>query len=145
MALTREEFLAIDDLTTKEITVPEDIPAWGGKTVFIRQLSRGEQDAYMKRQFADARMKAQRRETGGEISLAGLFGHDAWLCVKGVCDENGKPIFTEKDIEALNRKSGEAIGWLAKEIVQFSGMGEDERVASGEMTDTEALGQDLKN
>jgi hypothetical protein len=56
MALTREDFLGMDDLTTKEIVIPESIPVWGGKTVFIRQLSRGEQDAYMKRQFADARV-----------------------------------------------------------------------------------------
>jgi len=145
MSLTREELLAIDDLSIKEIIIPETIPAWGGRTVFIRQLSRGEQDAYMKRQFGDARMKAQKRDVGGEISLAGMFGHDAWLCVRGVCDENGKPIFTDKDIEALNKKSGEAIGWIAKEIALFSGMGEDERVVSGEMTDSQALEQELKN
>lgn len=145
MALTREEILAIDDLSVKEIIIPETIPVWGGRTVFIRQLSRGEQDAYMKRQFGDARMKAQKRDVGGEISLSGMFGHDAWLCVRGVCDENGKPIFTDKDIEALNRKSGEAIGWIAKEIVLFSGMSEDERVANGEMTNSQALEEEIKN
>lgn len=113
--------------------------------MFIRQLSRGEQDAYMKRQFADARMKAQKRDVGGEISMASMFGHDAWLCVRGVCDENGKPMFTDKDIDALNKKSGEAIGWIAKEIALFSGMGEDERVMSGKMTDIQTLEEDLKN
>lgn len=145
MALTRDEILAIEDLTIKEITILETIPTWGGRTVFIRQLSRGEQDAYSKRQFGDAHMRTQKRGMGGEVSMAGLFGHDAWLCVRGVCDEKGKPIFVDKDIDALNKKSGEAIGWIAKQIVQFSGMGEDERVLSGELTESQALEHDVKN
>jgi hypothetical protein len=145
MALTREEMLGMDDLTFKEVTIPEGIAGWRGRTIYIRQLTRGEQDAYVKRQFADARMRTQKRDVGGDIPMAGIFGHDAWLCVRGVCDESGKPIFTDKDIAALNAKSGEAIGWIAKEIVTFSGMGEDVSVASGEKTEAQALEEELKN
>jgi hypothetical protein len=125
MPLSRDDFFAIDDLTVKELTIPVTIPSWGGKKVLIRQLTRGEQDAYMKRQFGDARMRTQRKDMNGEIALSGLFGHDAWLCVRGVCDENGKPIFKDSDVEKLNQKSGEAIGWIAAEIVKFSHMEED--------------------
>ena len=34
-------------------------------------------------------------------------------------------IFTNKDIVALDEKSGEAIGFIAVQIVEFSGMKED--------------------
>lgn len=145
MPLSRDEFLAIDDLTIKEIAVPDTIPVWGGKKLMIRQLSRGEQDAHSKRQFGDARMKTQKRDAGGEISIAGIFGHDAWLCVRGVCDEHGKPIFTDKDIPALNAKSGEAIGWIAQEIVKFSGMAGDVPLVESKPGDDTPEQEALKN
>lgn len=145
MSLTRDAFLAKDDLTIKEITIPENIPAWGGETLYIRQLSRGQQDAYLKRQFGETRMKQDMRAKQQEITAVSIYGHDAWLCVRGCCDQNGKPLFTDKDIEALNGKSGEAIGWIAAQIVEFSGMGTDEAVAKGEKTPEDALVDEIKN
>ena len=128
MALTREEFLALDDMSVKEITIPEKFPVWGGRKVFIRALTRGEQDAYLRRQMGDGRVRTNRRETSGEVSIANMYGHDAWLCVRGVCDESGKALFKDSDIQKLEGKSGGVIGWLAQEIVLFSGMGEDVKV-----------------
>lgn len=143
MSLSRDEFLAIDDITTKEITVPDTVPAWGGKKLFIKQLNRGQQDAYLKRQFADTRMKQGKGQQ--EISSLNIYGHDAWLCVKSCCDETGKPLFKESDIEALNGKSGEAIGWIASQIIEFSGMKADDRVAKGDITPEEKLAEEIKN
>ena len=143
--LTREDILSIQDITVKEITVPEKIPAWGGKTLYIKQLTRGQQDAYLKRQFGDTKMRQDRRATNQEISSINIYGHDAWLCVRGICDENGKPLFTDKDMQALENKSGEAIGWIATQIVEFSGMGADKAVASGEKTAEEVLEEEVKN
>lgn len=144
-ALTREEILSLVDITAKELTIPENIPIWGGKTLYIKQLTRGQQDMYLKRQYGDTRMKQDTKARQQEISAVNIYGHDAWLCVRGICDENGKPVFTEKDIDKLNEKSGEAIGWIANEIVQFSGMGADVKVARGEKTEEDALADEIKN
>ena len=143
--LTREDILALDDISVKEITVPESIPTWGGKTLFIKQLTRGQQDAYLVRQFGSTKMRQDRKAANQEISSINIYGHDAWLCVRGICDEHGKTMFTDKDIPALENKSGEAIGWIASRIVAFSGMGEDKAVASGEKTAEEALEEEVKN
>lgn len=145
MSLTRDDILNIPDITIKEITVPDSIPAWGGKTLMIKQLTRGQQDAYLKRQYGETKLKQDRKAKNQEISAVNIYGHDAWLCVRGICDEKGGTIFTDADLEKLNAKSGEAIGWIAKEIIQFSGMGEDEKVARGEITEEKALEEELKN
>jgi len=125
MTLTRDEILNMIDLTTKEITVPENIKVWGGKTLYIKQLSRGDQDTYLKRQFGTGKV------SGGssEFLMVGLYGHDAWLCSRGICDVKGQRIFTEEDLPALDEKSGEFVGWCAKEILKFSEMDKDSKIA----------------
>jgi hypothetical protein len=119
MALSREDILGIQDITVKEIEVPE----WNG-TVFIRKLTRGQQDEYARRRFGKANLKQVGK--GQEIqSTVDIFGHDAWLVAQSVCDENGKRFFKDSDVEKLNEKSGEAIGFIAVQIIEFSGMKED--------------------
>lgn len=119
MALTRDQILGLSDIEIKEI----DVPAWNS-TVFIRQLTRGQQDAYLKRQFGKFDINAAGKK--GEAKAAfDAFGHDTWLFAQGVCDENGKRLFTDADVEKLAEKSGEAIGFVAKEIILFSGMKQD--------------------
>jgi len=155
MPLSRDDILALDDITIKQITVPDTIPAWGGKSLYIKQLTRGQQDAYSKRQFAGmtikqegARKNGNGRKPGDEqeiLGMASIYGHDAWLCVRGICDEQGKLLFTDADLEKLNAKSGEAIGWIASEIVTFSNMANDNKVAKGEMTAEEAVIDEIKN
>lgn len=119
MALTREQILGIQDIEVKEI----EVPGWNG-TVFIRKLTRGQQDEYAKRRFGKTAMKhlGGQQEVESDISL---FGHDAWLFAQGVCDEDGKRLFSNSDVSKLNEKSGEAIGLVAQKIVKFSGMVED--------------------
>lgn len=123
--LTREAIVGLQDITVKEIVIPENIYAWGGKSIYIRQLTRGQQDEYMKRQFGQIRMKQDRKATSQELTSANIYGHDAWLCIQGCCDHQGVPLFTQNDEKVLQGKSGEAIGWLAKQIIEFSGMLDD--------------------
>jgi len=130
--LTREKILALDDLTTKVITIPETIPVWGGEEVRIKQLSRGQQDNYSMRRFGKLEMKQDQRKKQQDVSGLNIFGHDAWLCVCGCIDDEGKPLFKQEDIVKLNEKSGEAIGWIAQQIVIFSGMQNDENELSQE-------------
>jgi len=119
MALSKSDILKIKDIETKEISVP----VWGD-TVFIKQLTRGQQDEYTRRHFATPKMsqRGTRQEMTSDIEI---FGHDAWICAQGICDENGARMFDEKDIDALAQKNGEAIGFIALSIIEFSGMAED--------------------
>ena len=140
--LTRDAVLALDDITTTIVTFPDDFSAhaWAGKSVYIRQLTREEQDAYLRRQFGGVKLKQNTRKKSGEqeISQADIYGHDAWLVVKGTCDENRKPIFTDADVALLAKKNGEAIGWLAVQILKWSGM-QDDVVATPEEETEDAV------
>jgi hypothetical protein len=118
MALSKEQILQISDIKTKEI----EVPVWND-TVYIRQLTRGQQDEYMQRRFKLAvKQRGREQEIGGDIDI---FGHDAWLVAQGVCNENGERLFTDKDAKELEKKNGEAIGTIASEILKFSGMDKD--------------------
>ena len=118
--LSREQILNKVDIEIKEIPVPE----WGG-SIFIRQLSRGEQDTYLKRQYGDTRLKQDNKARNQEISAVNIYGHDAYLCVCGICNEDGTPVFKQTDVEDLKKKNGMVIGRIAVEIVKFSGMAGD--------------------
>lgn len=118
--LSREQILNKVDIEIKEIPVPE----WGGN-IFIRQLSRGEQDTYLKRQYGDTRLKQDSKARNQEISAVNIYGHDAYLCVCGICNEDGTPVFKQTDVEDLKKKNGMVIGRIAVEIVKFSGMAGD--------------------
>lgn len=121
--LSRQEILNRKDIEFKEVDVPE----WEG-TVRIRQMTRGEQDAYLKRQMGDARMRTEKKQSVGEIAAASMFGHDAFVVACGLVDENGANLFSAsnpKDLQILCDKNGAVIGRLATEIVKFSGMAND--------------------
>jgi hypothetical protein len=134
MALTREDILAMVDINHKELTVPDTIPTWGGQKIFIRQLSRGDQDMYLKRKFFDSKMI----NGNVEASMVGLYGNDSWICSRGICDSTGTIMFTPADVEELDKKAGEFIGWVASEILKFSNMLGDAKVAK-------KLGRALRN
>jgi hypothetical protein len=87
MALNRDAILAADDLVREEIDVPE----WGG-TVFVRVMTARERDRF-EQKWSESRYDNIR----------------AFLAVCVVCDEAGLPLFSEKDIDALGRKSAAAL------------------------------------
>jgi hypothetical protein len=119
MALTRDEILGLQDIDIKEI----EVPGWKA-SIYIRKLTRGQQDEYAKRRFGKANLKHIGKSQEVE-STVDIFGHDSWLVAQAACDENGKRLFTNSDIEKLNEKSGEAIGFIAIQVLEFSGMKED--------------------
>lgn len=141
--LSRNDILGFDDITVKAIIVPDSIPVWGGKTLYIRQLSRGVQDLFLKRQYGETKMKQDMKAKQQEVSSVNLYGHDAFLCVRSICDPSGALLFKPVDEAALNEKSGEAIGWIAKEILIFSNMAED--AAAVKKTAEAELADEIKN
>jgi hypothetical protein len=140
--LNRQDILAFDDLSVKEITVPNTIPVWGGNKLFIRQLNRGQQDTFLKRQFGEASLRQDRKATHQEFQGMHVYGHDAWLCVMGICNEAGELLFTAQDIPALEKKNGEAIGWIATQILDFSNLRQDLEEAQSLK---EKAAEDIKN
>lgn len=120
MPLSREQIFGVSDLQTKEIQVPE----WGG-SVFIRQLTRAEQDEYLKRQYGETRLKQDSKAKQQEISAVNIYGHDAFLVACAVCDADGKPLFKREDVDALKKKNGAVVGRIAAEIIKFSYIGGD--------------------
>jgi hypothetical protein len=120
MTLTRDQILHLEDIAVKEIQVPE----WHD-SVWIRQLTRAEQDQLLKRQFSDTTMKQNRKAALQEITDVNIYGHDAYVCVCGICDASGKKLFAADEIYKLEAKNGAAIGRIAKAILEFSEMTED--------------------
>jgi hypothetical protein len=94
MTLTRDQILNHDDLQRERVEVPE----WSGE-VYVRTMTGSERDAYEMRMVAD-------RESGG---VAGIHDIRATLAALTVCSEDGAPIFSLADIEALGRKSCAAL------------------------------------
>ncbi len=139
MALSKADILGLNDIEIKEIDVPE----WGG-SVFIRQLTRGQVDQYFKRRFPKSVSKAGRGMQAQTQSEIELFGHDAWLVAQAVCDADGKRLFTNSEIGALNDKNADVIGRLAVEIAEFSGMAQDIKTLEEQEQEQESA-EDLKN
>lgn len=136
--LTKAQILSFGDLEIKKVKVPEKMGKWSGQEFFIRQLTRGDQDDFLKRKFGGNKV-APGGATGFDV--AGLYGHDSWIVARGVCDEQGQKLFSDEDVAALNEKSGSFIGWLANEILVFSEMKEDAEAAEK----LNKLKEELKN
>ena len=89
--LGRDTILAADDRKLKQVPVPE----WGGD-VTIRMMSANERDQWETEMFnPDGSVKTD--------TAAAL------LAVRVICDETGKRLFADEDIEVLGAKSTAAL------------------------------------
>lgn len=117
--LTKEEILGADDRKTEEVHVPEWCPK--GKDpasafLTVRSLDGTERDAY------DAAMT---KMEGKNVKLS-LENRSVRLVAKCVVDPSGKPMFTERDILALGKKSAVPIARIAKVASRLSGIEEEQ-------------------
>ena len=88
--LSRDQILKADDLPTEVIEVPE----WGGQ-VCIRTMSGTERDAF----------ESSLIGSGGKDTARNMRDLRARFASLVIVDEDGKRLFTAKDIEALGGKS----------------------------------------
>lgn len=127
MTLNKQKILAIKDIQVKKIMVP----VWE-EEVYIKQLTRGQADEFYRRQFGGLNMTQEvtKKKTASKQDISGLqiYGHDAFLCACGICDEKGNPEFSLEDVKELEKKNSEAIGFIAHEILVFSNMDKDVEV-----------------
>jgi hypothetical protein len=119
MPLSGADILAVQDLKTREVDVPE----WGG-TVIVRALSGKERDAY------EASCMQERPAIGpdgkrvrGQIELhRSLLNIRAKLVVRALVDEHGVRLFKDTDANALGEKSGAALDKLFDVAAELSGL-----------------------
>ena len=90
-----------------------DVPALGGR-VLLRGWGGKTRDAY--EEICSGRMK------GGKLDAHKI---KEWLIVKTVCDEEGKLLFNEGHIDALNAKAGagQIIDFIATAVARENGIG----------------------
>ena len=109
--LTKERILAVDDIVTEDVDVPE----WGG-TVRVRGLSGVERDAF------EASM-IERRGKKVETNLTNLR---AKLVAASVVDEKGSRLFSDADVKALGAKSAAGLDRVYDVAQRLSGISDDD-------------------
>ena len=95
--LTRDAILGASDLKTEDVMVPE----WGG-VVRVRMMTARDRDSYESSFLSVQNGKVVQNMDGIRLARARLLA----LTVVG---EDGKPLFTESDVEALAGKSAAAV------------------------------------
>lgn len=110
--LTRDEILGADDITT--ITVP--VPEWGGE-VLVRALTGAERDRY-----EESLIRWRAGKGRNVAAIPALANARAKLVSLSVVDENGDPIFTDRDVAALGDKSAAALERVFDVAGKLSGL-----------------------
>ena len=106
--LNRDAILAALDLPKELVSVPE----WGGD-VYVRSLTGKERDQF------ESGMIEQR----GKSQTVNLSNIRAKLASMTICDEDGKRIFTDADMQALSGKSAVALQRVFEVAQRLSGLG----------------------
>lgn len=122
--LSRDDILSVNDIQIEELPVPE----WGG-SVYVKTLMGEERD----------KIEASVISIGadGKAKQAKMENLRALVAFYGICDEQGKRLFTEaKDIVSLTKKSASALDRVVAKIQKMSGMSP---------ADIESLVGELKN
>jgi hypothetical protein len=116
--LKRDDILQAVDLPLELVHVPE----WGGD-VYVRGMSGAERDEF----------ETSIVEMHGKKQVMKTENFRSKMAVHTIVDENGKRLFTEKDILTLCKKSGAALQRVFIVAQRLSGMSEEdvEELAAG--------------
>lgn len=118
--LTKDAILSAVDVPSQEVAVPE----WGG-TVLVQGMTGTERDSFEALAVAARQNKKMVTNASAE------------LVVRCVVDEEGSRIFTTKDVAALGKKSGLALGRVVDVALELSGLSDD----NGDLTENFSEGQ----
>jgi len=109
--LSRDDILKISDIKVEEVHVPE----WGGY-VYVRTLTAAERDKF---EQDIIEIKGKQVLTKDNIR--------AKLVARAVCNpETKERIFTDKDVEALSKKSGAALSRIYNVAAKLSGLSDED-------------------
>jgi hypothetical protein len=106
--LTKEQILDAQDLAKELVNVPE----WGGD-VYVYTMTGEERDAW----------EVSIMDGKGKTSFLNIR---AKLCARAIRDENGHRLFTDKEIDMLGRKSGQALDRIFDVAKKLNGIGKEE-------------------
>jgi hypothetical protein len=109
MALNKEQILSADDMIKKTVQVSE----WGGE-VYVRTMTGAERDKFESMLF----------DSQGNKSVTENFR--AKLLAMCMVDDEGKRLFTDKEVSELGKKSSKAIGRIYEVARKLNGIGIDE-------------------
>lgn len=107
MYLSKDDIFKADDLPVEDVDVPE----WGG-VVRVRGLTGKERDRF------EFKMAAARKDPASAQVRAEIVG-------RCIVDEDGDRVFSDRDIDRLGDKSGEALDRVFEKVRELSGMGDD--------------------
>lgn len=122
--LTRDMILKADNLRTEEVPVPE----WGG-SVLVRELRGRERDEW------EASLAVMR----GKAMVPDVANMRAKLVARSVVGEDGEPVFTQQDVNALGELSAAALNRVFEVASKLSGLDEKDLE---EMSGNSGTGQD---
>lgn len=111
--LSKKDILAADDIPHEDVPVPE----WGGE-VRVRGLTGGQ------RSLIEATMIAAKGQAV-EVRTEAFKTLRERLVGSCLVDDEGKRLFTDKEIPQLAEKSGKVLGRLFADAQRLSGMDEE--------------------
>lgn len=118
--LKRDDILKVSDIKIELVPVPE----WGGD-VYVKGMTGAERD-----KFESSIIKG--RGEDAEVNYTNMRSKLASLTI---CDETGKRLFTENDVQALSQKSASALQRVFIVAQRLSGITKE---------DTEELVEEIK-
>lgn len=107
LILDRSAILEAADVKKETVEVPE----WGG-SVYVRVMTGTDRDLFESSMYLK-----------GDDRLINLRAH---LCALTICNEDGTRLFSDADIEALGKKSGEALDRVFKTAQRINGLSGEE-------------------
>ena len=118
--LNRTEILNVNDIVIEEVHVPE----WGeDAVVYVKGMTGAERDKF-ESSLVVLRGKSQ------TLNMANIRAKLASLTI---CDENGKRLFNEQDVQVLSQKSASALQRVFVVAQKLSRIGDEdiEELAEG--------------
>jgi len=119
--LKRDDILQADDIKRELVPVPE----WGGD-IYVKGMTGAERDKF------EGSLVIMR----GKDKQMNMSNIRAKLASMTICDENGKRLFNENDVQALSQKSAAALQRVFEVAQKLSGISDE---------DVEELAEELKN
>lgn len=118
--LKREDILQADDIKRQLVNLPE----WGGD-VYVKGMTGAERDKF------EGSLIIMR----GKDKEMNMTNIRAKLASMTICDDKGKRLFNENDVQALSQKSAAALQRVFAVAQKLSGISDD---------DVEELAEELK-
>lgn len=119
--LTRDDILSAEDLKSERVKVPE----WGGE-VIVRELTGAERDVW----------ESSVVKTEGNKVKIDSINMRAKLAAASIVGEDGKRLFTDKDVVKLGKKSSAALDLVVDVAKRLSRIGEGELDKLGKISAT---------